>query len=323
MTDLPPMNAVRVFEVVCRHGSFSKAAVELRVTPAAVGQQVRLLEEWLGTPLFRRESRRLILNDAGGLYRTAIQSALVSIRNATENLLDFEKAGGSLIISSQGSFASNWLLPRLPAFRAIHPEVRVVISSAHNFLTTTMEDLTDRVWEFTQLREDISLRNGKGEWPGMTAEKIADDRAFPVCSPALAAGDGDRPPLRTPEDLVHHHLLNDILPEGWSDWLNAVAPSVHGLKVREGVTFSHSYDVVKAAVHGHGVAIGHEVLVAEDLAAGRLVAPFEESIPSAHGYYLVYPDGALRSPRVRRFRDWLMDEAVKIPAGANLSQDGM
>lgn len=297
---LPALNALRAFEVAARHLSFKKAAVELNVTPAAVSQQVKALEEYYGVPLFRRLTRALHLTDAG-------QTALPLLREGFDKLADAadqlsrSKESGVLTVSVPPSFGAKWLVPRLGRFSAAHPELELRI------------DATDKIADFSSDGVDVALRYGGGIYEGMQVEQLMRGVNFPVCSPLLRDGE---PPLRCPADLANHTLLHvkwkmeSEASPNWRMWLRAAG--VEGVDPERGPRFSIESMTVQAAIEGQGVALVSGALVANDLAEGRLVRPFEPTIgdETAFGYHLVYPGAHANSPKVVAFRQWILEEVA-------------
>ncbi|AWK87252.1 transcriptional regulator GcvA [Azospirillum thermophilum] len=287
---LPPLNALRTFEAAARHLSFTRAAEELHVTQAAVSHQIKALEEWLGMPLFRRMNRALVLTEAGQAYLAPVAESLDTLAQATDRL--FRKDGsGALTISTMPSFAAKWLVLRLPRFQAEHPELDVRLQS------------TAQLVDFTRQDVDVAIRFGRGDWPGLKAERLLTEEVFAVCSPALRDGD---PPIRRPEDLRHHTLLHDDYRISWAIWCEAAGV---GMDVTRGVRFDDSSLTLQAAITGGGVALARGALVADDLAAGRLVRLFDIALPGDLAYWLVAPPHYFQRPKVRVFRDWLFREA--------------
>jgi LysR family glycine cleavage system transcriptional activator len=293
---LPPLNALRSFEVAARHGSFTKAAAELLVTPAAVGQQVRLLEDFMGVSLFRRENRALVLTAVGEACLPGIREGFSQLVAAVGQAKP-QTNGARLTISVAPSFAAKWLLPRLDSFEQRHPEIDVHVDAS-----MPLVDLHDG-------KVDLAIRYGAGQYPGHTVERLLGEEAIPVCSPALLAGEG---PLQGPEDLNQHGLLHDDSPDNdpscptWPMWLRAAG--VQGVDATRGPRFSQSSLVLEAAVLGRGIALAKSTIAAADLAAGRVVRLFEMSVPLAFAYYLVYPQSVARAPKVQAFRTWLFEQ---------------
>ncbi len=295
---LPPLNALRAFEAAARHLSFTRAADELSVTQAAVSHQIKGLEGRLGVSLFRRLHRKLLLTEAGQALFPPVGEALDGIADAVSGLSAAQSAG-ILTVSTMDSLAANWLVPRLGRFRARLPDIDVHIST------------TDELVDFSRDAVDLAIRYGRGEWPGLRVERLMTEEVFPVCSPALLEGG---PPLAKPAHLRHHTLLHDALREDWRMWL--MAAGVEGVDAARGPGYGHSYLVVQAAIAGEGVALGRSVLVADALAEGRLVRPFDVSLPVEFAYYVVCPEDLAESPKVKPFRDWLLEEAGGDREGA-------
>ena len=288
---LPPLNGVRAFEAAARHLSFTRAADELAVTQAAVSQQVRRLEDWLAVRLFRRRENSLELTEAGRAYLPLVTAALAGIADATAQIAPGRSAN-VLTISTTPSFAAKWLTPRLTAFAAAHPAIDVNVTTS-----LTLADLDGG-------EADCAVRCGVGGWDGVVVERLFADDSFPACSPALRDG------LRTLDDLRRYTLVHDQSLAPWREWLRAVGMAdvdwVRGPRV------SDSSLAIQAAIEGQGVALVFSSLVADDLAAGRLVRPFDLSVESrANQYHFVATPGALRRPLVRSFRDWIFAAAAE------------
>jgi LysR family transcriptional regulator, glycine cleavage system transcriptional activator len=287
---LPPLNALPSFEAAARHLSFSKAADELRVTHGAVSRAVRNLEEYLGVELMIRATRSVRLTPIGVSFAGEIRDVLEHLAAATSAATG--QTSGIVSVSTIDSFAARWLMPRLFRFRRTHGDIDVRVA--------TSERLTD----FISDGIDIAIRCGGGQYPGLSAELLMKEDHFPVCSPQLLKG---RYPLRTPADLARHTLLHDVFTVDWAMWLRSAG--IDNVDPHRGPTFLSSDHAIQAAVRGEGVVLGRSALVADDLAASRLVRPFELSLPAGFAYYVVYPQRALRRPSVKAFRDWLMAEA--------------
>jgi LysR family glycine cleavage system transcriptional activator len=293
---LPPLNALRAFEAAARHMSFTKAAAELNVTQAAVSHQIKALEERLGLPLFRRLNRQLLLTDAGQAYLPEVREAFDRLASATDRLLTRDSTG-VLTVTLLPSFAAKWLVPRLGRFREGHPEIDVRVSPSERLVDFAREDV------------DIGIRHGLGRYPGpLRADFLLAENVFPVCSPKLLEGPK---PLRCPEDLRHHTLLHDDYHQDWRMWL--MAAGVTSVDPSRGPRFDDSSMVLQAAIGGQGVALGRSALVATDLAAGRLVKPFDITLASPLAYYLVYPSATADRPKIVAFRNWILAEARADP----------
>lgn len=298
---LPPLNSLRAFESAARHLSFTKAAEELHVTPAAISQQVKTLENFCDRPLFRRLTRSLILTDAGQKALPALREGLDKLADAAE-LLMAQEDSHTLTVSVAPSFGAKWLVPRLDRFRATYPEFELRI------------DASDILVDFSDDRIDIGIRYGRGLYPELHTECLMAEVTMPVCSPALLTGEH---PLRRPEDLRHHTLLHvdwkiesESAPS-WRMWLRAAG--VTEIDPTKGPRFSMENMAVQAAIAGHGVALSERSLVRDDVEAGRLVRPFgpELNESTAFCYYVVYPEAKAKLPKVRAFRDWVLDEGAR------------
>lgn len=296
------LNALRAFEASARHGSFSLAAAELNVTPAAVGQLVRTLERWLGAPLFLRSSRgraRLVATEAAARALPDIRAGFDRLSSGLERL----KEGGThgvLTVTVSPAFAAKWLLPRIERFHAICPELDVR-------LDTSLKPV-----DFVAQQIDIGVRYGGGSWPGLAAEKLMEEEVYPVCSPRLLQG---RARLRTPVDLAGQTLIHDLSMEGhpgfptWSTWLSAAG--TRGVPARRGLKINNAAAVLQAAIEAQGVALARSVMAADDIAAGRLVRLFGDiRLPSPLAYHVVYRPECAELPRLVAFRNWLLAEAA-------------
>ena len=295
-TNLPPLNALRAFEASARHRSFSRAAEELNVTPAAVSHQIKGLEEFLQERLFRRAKGALMLTDAGQRLLPGVRRGFAAFRDAMENF-GLRRQSGQINVAVTPSFGASWLIPRLERFNAAHRDIDIRIS-------TTME-----IIDYERDNLDIGVRYGMGDYPGLIVEKLLDSAATPVCNPNLLEGPYK---LDDPEDLANFTLLHDDSPllgetdADWAMWLMAAgAPQVdasHGLR------FDSASSCMNAAVEGVGVALGRTALIDKDIAEGRLIRLFELSLPSNFGYYVAYPKQSRNKPKVMIFRDWLFEE---------------
>jgi LysR family glycine cleavage system transcriptional activator len=287
---LPPLNALPSFEATARHLSFSRAADELHVTHGAVSRAVRHLEDHLGVQLLVRASRSVRLTPVGASFATEVRQALEQLATATSAASGRTTAVVS--VSTIDSFAARWLMPRLARFRQRHGDVDVRVATS------------ERLADFVSDGIDVAIRCGGGRYPGLSVELLMTEDHFPVCSPALLEG---RHPLRAAADLARHTLLHDVFTVDWAIWLRSAG--IDTIDPRSGPTFLSSDHAIQAAVRGEGVTLGRSALVADELAAGRLVRPFELSLPASFAYYVVCPRPALQRPGVRAFRDWLIAQA--------------
>jgi LysR family glycine cleavage system transcriptional activator len=291
---LPSLNGLRAFEAAARHLSFTTAANELNVTQTAISHQIRRLEEELGIRLFVRQNRALALTPEARDYLPGVRAAFNDLRLATDRLKRRDN-DNVLTVSTIASLAAKWLLPKLSAFQEAHPGIDVRI--------TTSTALVD----FESGDVDAAIRFGRGHWPGVRAEWLMADQLFPVCSPALAAGNR---PLRCPEDLKDHVLLHTsgAQEDDWRLWLTAAGLPAK-LSTQPGLTFDLSFMTIQAAIDGLGVAMGRTSYVEADIAKGRLIVPFKITLPSDAGFYLVSPETSADSPKLSAFRQWLVASA--------------
>ncbi|MGY2326234.1 transcriptional regulator GcvA [Pseudomonas sp. SDT2931_S440] len=297
------LNALRAFEASARHQSFSSAAVELNVTPAAVGQLVRTLEDWLGSPLFVRGSSgraRLVPTEAAERALPDIRAGFDRLALGMERLSE-GSISGVLTVAVSPAFAAKWLLPRIDRFQAVCPETDVR-------LDTNLKPV-----DFVAQRIDIGVRYGTGRWPGLTAEKLMDEEVYPVCSPQLLR---EHSRLQKTSDLAQETLIHDLSMDShtgfpsWETWMQK-AGSKDSLSLR-GMQINNSAAVLQAAVEGHGVALARSVMAHDDLASGRLVRLFPEiSVPSELAYYVIYRPECASLPKLTTFRDWLLAEALQ------------
>ena len=300
MRSIAHLNALRAFEASARHQSFSLAAQELNVTPAAVGQLVRTLEDWLGSPLFVRSTSgraRLVTTEVAEQALPDIRAGLERLAVGLERLRS-GSTGGVLTVTVSPAFAAKWLLPRIERFQAAWPE------------TDLRLDTSLKPVDFVAQRIDVGVRYGRGQWPGLAAEKLMDEEVYPVCAPALLA----TATLQAPGDLRGQVLIHDQSVDtstgfaSWQAWLRHAG--VQGVPTDRGLRINNSAAVLQAAIDGQGVALARSVMAHDDLAAGRLVRLFPQvRLESALAYYVVYRPECIAQPKVAAFRDWLLREA--------------
>ena len=300
MRSIAHLNALRAFEASARHQSFSLAAQELNVTPAAVGQLVRTLEDWLGSPLFVRSTSgraRLVTTEVAEQALPDIRAGLERLAVGLERLRS-GSAGGVLTVTVSPAFAAKWLLPRIERFQAAWPE------------TDLRLDTSLKPVDFVAQRIDVGVRYGRGQWPGLAAEKLMDEEVYPVCAPALLA----TATLQAPGDLRGQVLIHDQSVDtstgfaSWQAWLRHAG--VQGVPTDRGLRINNSAAVLQAAIDGQGVALARSVMAHDDLAAGRLVRLFPQvRLESTLAYYVVYRPECIAQPKVAAFRDWLLREA--------------
>jgi LysR family glycine cleavage system transcriptional activator len=232
----------------------------------------------------------------------AIRTAFDDLRRATERLQRPDREG-VLTVSTTASLATKWLVTRVARFQEANPGIEVRISTSTHLVDFQREEV------------DMAVRYGLGSWPGLRTQWLMAEDIFPVCSPALMTGEK---PLRRPEDLARHTLLHTtVAREDWQLWLTAAGLPV-SLALRRGLSFDQAFMALQAAMEGLGVALGRSRLVDDDIAAGRLVRPFDVVLPTDAGYYIVAPEETADLPKIALFRDWLIQSVTtrrEAPSG--------
>jgi LysR family glycine cleavage system transcriptional activator len=295
MRKIPYLNGIRAFEAAARAGSFATAAKELNVTPAAVSRMVRLLEQRLGVSLFVREANRLALTPAGRSY----QGGLTQIFDALANLTDQVRtlaANPVLTVGVGPTFAIRWLIPRLADFAKVAPEVDVRITTG-GVAAPFSDDWT------------CGIKLGIGDWPGLVAQALFAADLTPVCAPQVAAR------IKTPAALKNETLLRvSHADDDWPRWLAAAGvPQLAAKGSIKGPVFEYYGHALQAAADGVGVALGIRPYIDDDLAAGRLVAPFGLSVPKGEQWYLVFREFRREEPAFRTFSQWITKAAQRPP----------
>ncbi|HVC51417.1 MAG TPA: transcriptional regulator GcvA [Stellaceae bacterium] len=294
MRGLPPLNALRAFEAAARRLSFTRAAEELSVTQAAISHHIKVLEEDLGFRLFRRINNTLILTEKGEAYLPSVRQAFELLCEGTDAVQE-HRAFQSLTLSVLPNFALRWLVPRLAEFQRDNPRIEMRLLTAYRGTDFLREDI------------DAAIRLG-ADWPDLNADYLFGSAMFPVCSPELLA----HHPLDKPRDLAKHTLLHVCgAPGDWPLWLAAArAPEV---AADRGASFDTYALAMEAASHGCGVAMALSAFVQEDLASGRLVAPFSLRVEHSEAWYFLWPK-ARTSHKVSLFRSWLLARAGRTRA---------
>lgn len=296
---LPPLGPLRAFEAAARHGHFHRAAAELCVTPGAISQQVKQLEDWLGTPLFERIGRGVRLNETGRQMLRDISESFDAIELSVQNIQRRLHDARALTVSTVPSLSARWLIPRLGSLKARLPglDVRILVSI--------------HAVDFAREPVDMAIRHGRGHYPGLCSKRLYRDVYVPVCSPKLIERG---PALTLPDDLAEHTLLHEVsdsnpdMPEvDWAMWLKKAG--ARRPDVRRGPLFAYTHMAVQAALDGQGVALSPSSFVLDDLEAGRLVVPFSLTLPDIYSYYLVCPEERAGEPFIAGFWAWAEDEA--------------
>jgi LysR family glycine cleavage system transcriptional activator len=297
---LPGLASLRTLEAAGRLLSFTKAAAELGVTPAAVSHQIREFEDQLGARLFLRTSRTMRLTHAGEILHVAVADAVDGIARAVTRLRKSE-AKLQLKVTTSPSIAAKWLVPRLDRFLSLVPDADVRM------------EVSPLPLDFARDEIDIAIRFGDGIYPGLKVDRLFEETVLPVCSPRLLQG---KKALKVPRDLLQHTLIHvdwDAQGATWPNWrMWMLASGIRDFNDRRGLHFSQTSFALQAAIDGHGVALGESSLVADDLAAGRLVQPFKVTLkgPPRFAYYVISPAETADEPMVKTFREWVLKEAA-------------
>jgi LysR family glycine cleavage system transcriptional activator len=306
MRQLPPLPSVRVFEAAARHENFTTAAAELGMTQAAVSYQIKLLEERLGVPLFLRSKRRVTLSEAGRRIAPQISVAFDTISEAFAAVVDQDE--GVLAISTTQTFAVNWMAPRLGAFQLARPELAVRLQTENALVDFARDEI------------DVAVRAGSGGWPGLRHHFLFRAMGAVMCSPDFR----DRHRLERPEQVAQIPRLTPS-DSFWDLWFTQSGLAAPEGEARRGVRLDSQVAEGNAAMAGHGIAILNPVLWRNELASGRLVAPFPVCVDEGTGYWLVYPEHKRAQAKIRTFRDWILAEVAEQarsgPAAAFVEPD--
>ncbi|MGM9485983.1 LysR family transcriptional regulator [Ideonella sp. YS5] len=297
---LPSTAALAAFEAAARHQSFTKAAAELAVTQSAVCRQIASLESFLGVSLFRRGQRGVGLTEAGQRYARSVAARLDEVERDTLDLMAQAGQGGqggSLELAVVPTFATQWLLPRLGRFHALHPGITVHFSSR------------TRPFLFADTELDAAIHPGVGLWPGTEGRLLMPEPMITVASPSLAASR----PHWSPADLAKLPLLQaSTRPYAWRHWFESLGLTVENDMA--GPRLELFSMLSEAAAQGLGVALVPRMLVDNELASGRLVQLLPQELLSDRCYYLIYPEHKAASPVLATFAAWLDEEAARYRA---------
>jgi LysR family glycine cleavage system transcriptional activator len=302
MAVLPPLKSLRAFESAGRHLSFSKAAEELSVTPGAISQQIRGLEDFLGIKLFKRRNRSIVLTDAGQIFLPLLSDGFSSISEAVDTVRK-SQCDEPLTITAPPSFTSKWLIPRLCKFQSLHPDIDVRIDASSHLVDFVREDI------------DVGIRFGDGEYPELESIFLFSFDLIPVCSPELLT---DGKGLGDVSDIRHHTLLHDDdrnIDPSWPDWAMWLATAgVEDIDASRGIYFNQGEMIIEAALEGQGIALVSSVMAAGEIESGRLVQPFETRLPVRLRFHLVTSGQKARNPKVVEFRQWILQESAYLRA---------
>lgn len=297
------LNALRAFESAARHLSYVRAAEELNVSPAAVGQLVRGLEDTHGVVLFHRARggpARLVLTEDAQAVLADLQMGFDYLTAAVNRLKSSGRA--TVAVTVPPAFADKWLLSRVEGFQAQHPTIELRL------------DTNGRLVDFNTERVDLGIRFGTGQWPGLMATRMMGDHFFPVCSPSLISTER---PLGCPRDLENFPLIHDVsmrnsaLFPTWRSWLQNAGCSIQNDE--RGLQINDSAAVMQAAIAGSGVALGRSSLAEKDLEQGRLIRPFGDAQTCAYAYYIVEREGIEQTGAAQLFKQWLLNEVIDEP----------
>ena len=295
---IPSLNALRAFETAARHMSFKDAALELNVSASAIGHLIADLEQFFGVKLFARSHRRIELTPSGRDLYPGLQAAFDQLRGAVRTFQDYQ-TDRPLVLSGEPTFGSRCLVPRLESFRAEYPDIALRLDPTSDVMDPRIDDV------------DVCIRYGQGDYPGLRVDVIEpNEDIIIVCSPNLITG---KHSLRTPADLKWHTLIdrnpNTLYTNraNWRRWFQAAGLEQPVFKDRLEVPWEEY--AIASAIQGQGVALASKLLATEDLAAGRLVQPFDAYYTVNLGYYLVSSMASVNDPRVEGFRDWVLDQA--------------
>jgi len=287
------LNGLRAVETVARLGSLAAAAGELNVSASAVSQQIKRTEKQLGQALFERTASGLVPTEFGAVFTARLGAGFRELAQAVA--LADEASQCTLVVSVAPAFASKWLLPRLSRHFARHPNVLLRI------------DASGRIADLDHSDIDIGIRMGDGTWPGVRAELLLAQEVFPVCAPSIAAK------LNAIEDLAQTCAITDERSMiSWDSWF--AAAGVEPVTFRKGARFTDPMLCLESAIAGHGVMLAWQLLTADALADGRLVAPFGVRAESGLGYWMVTSATKAESRKVRDFKVWIREEIAAAVA---------
>jgi LysR family glycine cleavage system transcriptional activator len=287
-----PLASIRVFEAAARLKSFTRAAEELGMTQAAVSWQIKALEGRLGQSLFRRLPREVQPTEGGERLSRAATEAMTLLRRAVSDLTEADEH--ILSITTLATLATQWLAPRLGAFQVANPGLAVRLDTSPGLLDLSRENF------------DVGIRSGHGEWPGLESQLLMPSVFTPLCTPTMA----EKLKLAEPADLLDAPRIGQ--EKEWAAWF-AEAGVASPTRAAARLTADYQVLEVASALGDQGVALASPILFAREIRNGLLVRPFRESVSFHSGYYLVWPEGRRRSPKIARFRDWLQAQADADP----------
>lgn len=292
MPELPTISCLQAFESVARHGSITRAAIELSLTQSAVSRQIHQLESLLDVSLFERVRQRVVITDAGKLYLNDVSRVMSGLKDATSRIMACGGKTNLLNLAVLPTFATRWLMPRLNDFLEKHPGVTI------NLATRLVP------FDFGIEPFDAAIHYGSSHWPGAVAHHLLDEITVPVCSPKLKR-EGR---IKRPADLMRTVLLHQTTrTEAWSEWFQMM--SVEGPQALRGPRFEQFAMITQAAICDLGVALLPKLLIEEELVTGKLVLLFDRPIRSTNAYYLVVPEPKTASILPAAFAQWVIGQA--------------
>jgi LysR family glycine cleavage system transcriptional activator len=291
MAETPPLQAVKVFDAVARHLNFTKAAAELNMTQSAVSYQVKLLERFIGAPLFMREARGVALSEHGTTVAPTVRRALSDLTQAFQSAKT--ETTNLLVISTIQTFAATWLAPRIGSFQMQNPDIAVRL------------DVSTHLVDFEHDGVDTAIRSGNGKWPGLKSHLIGGGNFTVVCNPLYYERIG-KP--KSPADLADCIFIGPR-DEWWPIWFAAAGVKPPAALSRPGVHVETQQMAAVLAAAGHGLALVHLGFVTQEFKEGKLIQPFDVMASTGFNYYLVYPETNRLSRKTQLFRDWILAEA--------------
>ena len=298
---LPPLNALKAFEVAARYLSFTKAAEELFVTQAAISHQIKLLEDFLGLELFKRQNRSLKLTEFGQAYYADISKILHRLMEATERLLAL-KTDKHLTISVPQTFGSQWLVPRLSEFNQRYPEIEVRLRGVDQDEGLLNQDV------------DVAIYYGKGNWESLQVERLIEEDLLILASPKLL----QQKPVQNPSDLANHTLLHIHNRDNWQHMADFL--QLEDLNIQQGPIFSHTFMALQAAVHGQGLVLANRLLARQEIENGNLINVLDIELHDPKSFYVVNHLDQSNDERILAFRGWLLDTIRQYQKEVNTNE---
>lgn len=288
---IPDLSVLQAFECAARHGSFTRASVELNLTQSAVSRQIRALESQLGVALFERVRKRVVLSDAGRALLPEVSRLLGQTEEIVLRAMAASDGKTVLSIATLPTFGSRWLARRLPDFLGAHPGTVLNIASRGEPFDLAAEDF------------DLAIHYGQPVWAHATCTYLCSEVIVPVASPRLIAA----AQIQSPRDLLGGPLLHlDTRPKLWTEWLQAHAGEA--LNAYHGNRFDQFSMIIAAALAGMGFALLPTYLIEQELADGTLAILFDRPMITANSYYIVLPEGKRETAAAQAFKDWLLTQ---------------